>query len=171
MHPAEIESALEGMVVLVDTREQDTPALRERVKYFGKYERKALAAGDYSAKIPLPGGEWFFLPVAVERKMDFDELANCYCRARGRFKREFDRAQAAGIKLYLLIEGGSWEDAYSGAYRSHMKPQSLVASMLAWLARYDCQILFCGKQTTGKLIRDILFRESKEALVRMVDDG
>lgn len=170
MHPAEIETALEGMVVLVDTREQDTPSLRARLKHFGKYERQKLEAGDYSAKVPA-NGEWYQIPVAVERKMDFDELANCYCKQRPRFTREFERARDAHIKLYLLIEGGSWEDAYNGAYRSHMAPKSLVASMLAWLARYDCQILFCGSQTTGKLIHDILYREAKEALMRMVDDG
>ena len=171
MHPSEIETALESLVVLVDTREQDTPALRARLKRFGKYERAKLDAGDYSAKVPLPDGAWYQLPVAIERKMDFGELAQCYCQQRKRFTAEFERAKEAQIKMYLLIEGASWEDAYAGAYPSKMKPQSLVASILAWLARYDCQILFCARRTSGRLIRDILFREAKEALMRMVDDG
>ncbi len=171
MHPAEIETALESMVVLVDTREQDTPSLRARLKHFGKYERQKLDAGDYSAKVPLSSDEWYQIAVAVERKMDFDELANCYCQQRARFQREFERARAANIKLYLLVEGGSWEDAYSGRYRSKMAAKAFVASMLAWLARYNCQIIFCRQQTSGQLIRDILYREAKEALTRMVDDG
>lgn len=169
MHPAEIQTALDGMVVLVDTREQDTPSLRARVKCFGKHERQKLDAGDYSAKLPLPDGSWYQISVAVERKMDFDELANCYCQQRGRFTREFERAKAAGIKIYLLVENASWESAYLGSYMSRMKAKSLVASMLAWIARYDCQIIFCEPKTSGTLIHDILYRESKEALTRMVD--
>ena len=170
MHPAEIEQALEELVVLVDTREQDTASLQERLKFFGKYERQKLDAGDYSAKVLMPAGEWFQIPVAVERKMDFDELADCYCRSRERFMREFERAKESGTKIYLLIEGASWEDAYAGAYRSHMRAKSLVGSILAWLARYDCQVLFCQSRTTGKLIRDILYREAKETLTRMVGE-
>lgn len=171
MHPSEIDAALEEMVILVDTREQETPALQRRAMCFGKWERHKLEAGDYSAKLPLPGGAWYQIPVAVERKMDFDELAVCYCKQRPRFTREFERARAAGIKIYLLIEGGSWEDAYAGNYHSNMDAKAFVASLLAWLARYNSQIVFCKARTSGKLIRDILYRESKEALLRMMDDG
>lgn len=171
MHPAEIEAALESMVITIDTREQDTPAFRGRVKAFPKWSRMKLDAGDYSARFTLPGGRIYRLPVAIERKMDFTELANCYCQQRRRFTAEFERAKAAGVKLYLLVEGESWESAYSGDYRSHMDPKALVASLLAWLARYDCQVIFCQRRTTGKLIRDILYREGKEALTRLCDSG
>lgn len=169
MHPAEIETALKEMVILVDTREQDTPSLRARLKRFGKYERAKLDAGDYSAKV-LIDNNWRVIPAAVERKMDFDELAMCYCKQRPRFTREFERAKAANIKLYLLVEGGSWEDAYRGHYRSRMAAKSLVASILAWLARYNCQILFCQPYTSGQLIRDILYREAKEYLIRRCEN-
>lgn len=75
MTPREIEDALGGMVILVDTREQDTPRLRARLKGMGcSHERCKLDFGDYSAKFPI-GGEWLTLNVAVERKMDFSELA------------------------------------------------------------------------------------------------
>ena len=171
MHPAEIERALEEMVILVDTREQDTPSLRARLRAFGKHERQKLDAGDYSARFPLPDGEWLQIPVAIERKMSLDELAGCYCRGRDRFRREFERAQKAGVKLYLLIENATWEDLYAGRYRSQMEPKSFVASLLAWLARYDCQLLFCEPQTTGRLIHDTLYREGREALGKLVDDA
>lgn len=171
MHPSEIEHALKDIVYIVDTREQDTPALRERLKYLERVEREKLDAGDYSAKVPMPDGSWFRVPVAIERKMNATELAGCYCRERKRFKAEFERAREARIKLYMLVEGENWESIYSGSYRSQMKPQALVASILAWLARYDCQMIFCNRRTTGKLIRDILYREVKESLERMTDDG
>ena len=81
---------------------------------------------------------------------------------------EFDRAKAKNAKIYLLIENCPWEDAYIGHYRSEMKPQAFVASILAWLARYDCQVIFCSQRTSGKLIRDILHREGREMLERMM---
>ena len=40
----------------------------------------------------------------------------------------------------------------------------LSASLTAWLARYNCQIIFCEPATTGKLIREVLYRELKERL-------
>lgn len=172
MTTPEMLTALDGMVCLVDTREQDTPRLRRRLKEIGvPTAREKLDAGDYSARFPLPDGGWFRVPTAIERKMSLDELAACYCRGRGRFQREFERAQKAGVKLYLLVEGATWEDLYAGHYRSKMNPTSFVASLLAWLARYDCQLLFCEPYTTGKLIHDTLYREGREALGKLVDDG
>lgn len=170
MHPVDVEASLKSMVCLVDTREQDTPAFRERVSHFDQWERYKLDAGDYSAKFLLPNGEWFYLPVAIERKYAIDELCQCYCRERRRFEREFERAYEARNKLYLLVEGGTWENIYQGKYRSHMTSNALVASILAWLARYDCQLLFCQKKTSGQLIKDILYREGKEALEKIEVD-
>lgn len=171
MHPAEVENALESMVCLVDTREQDTPRLRERLKDIGMpIDRVALKAGDYGAMVLLPTGEWYELPVAIERKMDLDELCMCYCQQRGRFTREFERAKEANKRLYLLVEGATWEKVYSGQYRSKMAARSLVASVMSWLARYDCKVIFCLSKTTGWIIRDILWYEGREILSKMGDD-
>lgn len=167
MHPVDVDASLKSMVCLVDTREQDTPAFRERISHFDQWERHKLDAGDYSAKFLLPDSSWFFLPVAIERKYALDELCMCYCQQRGRFEREFERALEAHSKLYLLVEGGSWENVYSGKYRSQMNPKSLVGSILAWLSRYNCQLMFCKKETSGQLIKDILYREGKEALLKL----
>ena len=167
MHPVDVDASLKSMVCLVDTREQDTPAFRERISHFDQWERHKLDAGDYSAKFLLPDSSWFFLPVSIERKYALDELCMCYCQQRGRFEREFERALEAHSKLYLLVEGGSWENVYSGKYRSQMNPKSLVGSILAWLSRYNCQLMFCKKETSGQLIKDILYREGKEALLKL----
>ena len=167
MHPVDVDASLKSMVCLVDTREQDTPAFRERISHFDQWDRHKLDAGDYSAKFLLPDSSWFFLPVAIERKYAIDELCMCYCQQRGRFEREFERALEAHSKLYLLVEGGSWENVYSGKYRSQMNPKSLVGSILAWLSRYNCQLMFCKKETSGQLIKDILYREGKEALLKL----
>lgn len=170
MTPFEIDDALDGMRVLIDTREQDTPRLRARLQQMDcPNERFKLDFGDYSAKFPLPGGEWFSLAdkVVIERKMALDELCRCFCQDRGRFEREFERAKEANAKMYLLVESATWENAYAGKYRSQMRSTALIASICAWLARYNCQLLMCKPETTGKLIHDVLYREGKERLENM----
>ena len=133
------------------------------------FVRETLKAGDYTAKTQLPDGSWFYVPVAIERKMSLTEIAGNFCRERDRFRAEFNRACENEIRLYILIEQASWEDAYAGAYRSQMKPQSMVASLLTWCARYKCPLILCQRSDTGgKLIRDILHYEMREALEGMV---
>lgn len=171
MNPLEIKRALEGMVVICDSREQDTPRLRARLKQTGcKVKRDKLDFGDYSARFPV-GDDWISLSsvVAIERKMSIDELAHCYCQGRKRFAAEFERAKVAGAKLYLLVEDATMEKILSGTYRSHVSASSLVASIFAWLARYDCQIIFCRPESSGRVIREILYREGKERMEQDAD--
>ena len=172
MHVTEIRQALDGMQMIVDTREQDTARLRRRIQQFGcPVERQALIAGDYSARFPLPGGEWFDMSdkVSIERKMSVDELCNCFTRERKRFEREFERAKEKGMRIYLLVENASWELMYAQNYKSKMTPQALISSLLVWGIRYDCHYIFCREFTSGKLIKDILYREGKERLERIAD--
>ncbi len=167
MHPFEIDAALKTLTVLVDTREQPTERLKKRLSDMGvPSQRRKLDFGDYSAAVTLPDGSELSLQysVCVERKMDLDELCSCFCRERERFAREFERARTAGAKMYLLVEKASWEKAYCGAYRSRMTSQALTASMITWLARYDCQIIMCEPKNTGRIIKEILYREMKEKL-------
>ena len=129
-------------------------------------ERQKLNAGDYSCKCILPDGEEldFSSKVVIERKMSLDELCLCFGAERPRFEREFQRAEEHGTKIYLLVEGGSWEKLYAGQYRSKMAPQAMVASINAFRSRYGMQLDFCKAETAGKLIKDILYRELKEYL-------
>lgn len=167
MNPFEVSRALKSLTLIVDTREQDTDRLRRRIRQTGlSFVRQKLDFGDYSAKTTLDNGTEFDISssVSIERKMNLDELCACYCKGRKRFTREFERAKSAGAKVYLLIENANWEKAYSGSYRSKMSPQALTASLFAWLARYNCQIIFCKEEISGKIIREILYREMKERL-------
>jgi hypothetical protein len=169
MHPVEVKRRLDGLICLVDTREQNTIRAKRRLESINlPIERVALPFGDYSARC---GALDLRDSVAIERKMDLDEIAHCYCQDRKRFEREFERARKSGAKVYLLVENASWEKAYSGVYRSQMRPESLVASMTAWLARYRCQLIFCKEETSGKLIHDILYREMKERLEVIPDES
>lgn len=166
----EIERSLGSMTLLVDTREQQTKKLQDRIEATGlPYKRQKLNVGDYSCECVMPDGKLldFSKMAVIERKMDLDELCLCFGRERKRFEREFERAKEAGTKVYLLVEDGSWEKAYNGKYRSLYNSKALIASIDAFRARYGMQLDFCKSETTGKLIRDILYRELKEFLQGM----
>ena len=155
MHPSEIDQVLSSMCVLVDTREQKTEISERRYAQLGRpYRREQFSLKD---------------TVVIERKNSIDELCMCFTSQRARFEREFQRAAKVGIKVYLLVENATFEAVYTGKYRSRMLPNSLVASILAWLSRYNCVLIFCKAETSGKLIRDILHYEMRETLDRMVD--
>ena len=174
MSPIEIENCLESMEVLIDTREQPSERAERRYKSFGSpYRRQALDYGDYTYNFVLPDGSPLFrdnLPVkghaVIERKMDLDELAGCLSRTRERFVREFERAKENNATVYLLVEDANWENLINGRYGSRFHPNAYEASILAFIARYDIKPIFCKKETSGKLIRDILYRELKERLER-----
>lgn len=173
MAPSEINKILDAMVLIVDTREQDTPQLRQRLESAHcEFKRGKVDFGDYSASFPLPDGGTLDLTqkVSIERKMSIDELAMCFGRERPRFEREFERAKKAGAKLYLLVENGDWGNIFSHKYASLMKPESLLASIFAYLARYNCQLIFCAPGESGKLIKAILRYEGRERLEGMLND-
>lgn len=165
--------ALSHLTLLVDTREQPTKRAEKRIEAVGfPFERTTLSFGDYSAKIALSDGSTLSLDkvVAIERKMNLDEICACFTHERKRFTAEFERARDAGAKMYLLIENADMEKALNGRYRSKMNPSALVASLFAWMARYDCKVIMCKEETSGRMIREILLRETKEFLERMDED-
>lgn len=169
MELCEIDMALDGQTMLIDTREHDNAHLRWRINQMERpYERKALSFGDYSCKFPLTNGEWYSLEneCCIERKQNLDEICGNFCQNRKRFEREFERASEAGARVYLLIENADWTKIFAHDYRSQMQPAALKASLLAWLARYDCKLITCKPNESGILIRDILLREGKERMIR-----
>ena len=68
--------------------------------------------------------------------------------------------------MYLLVEDGTWEGIIMHRYRSRLHPSAFLASLTAWAVRYDISIVFCRSATSGKLIREILYRDIKERLER-----
>lgn len=167
LNPVELQHTLDTMVVLVDTREHQTKEAEKRWNAFGvPYERCCLKSGDYSAKFTLPDGSVFDMrdKVVVERKMNLSEICGNFCQNRKRFVNEFERLKESNTKCYIVIENASWEKAYMGAYGSQMAPNALIASLTAWMARYNAQIVFCRPETTPKFIKEILYREAKEIL-------
>ena len=158
---------MKRMVILYDTREQDTPALHRRLEGFNcPSERQKLEYGDYSAKTVDDDGQTISMErqVAIERKMSLDELCQCFTSGRKRFEREFERAADDHAKIHMIVENGSYEDLFDGKYRSKMHPNALIASYIVWSIRYHIQLHFCKPETTGRLIYKILFYELKTFL-------
>lgn len=176
MSPKEIKATLATMRIIVDTREQDTERSRRRYEAFGvPIVRKALNFGDYAYTAVLPSGcpingtvqDGAIVPTCVvERKMNLDELALCFGKERGRFEREFERAKAAGARVFLLVENATWESLMAGKYRSLLHPNAYTASLVAWMVRYDIGLIFCKAESSGRLIRELLYRDLRERLER-----
>ena len=174
MNNFDLEKTLSTMTIICDSREHQTDEAKKRWESFGvPYRIQALKSGDYTAEFVLPNGETFSLEnhAVVERKMSLGEICGNFCQNRVRFIREFERIKEAGAKAYVVIEGASWEAIYNHRYHSKMSPQALVASLTAWMARYNAHIIFCRAETFPKLCREILYREAKEILTNMEVDG
>lgn len=174
MHPLEQKDVLESFRILIDTREQPTDRARQRYNTFGvPYERATLDYGDYTYNCTLPDGRFLHdcnssvsgLCV-VERKMNLDELSQCFTRERERFKREFQRAQEHDSRVYLLVENATWENLLNGKYRTRFHANAFTASAVAWMVRYNANLVFCKEETSGRLIKEILYRDLKERLER-----
>ena len=170
MNPIEIEEVLNTFMIYCDSREQPTERAAKRYKAFGvPYERAKLDYGDYTYNVQLPNGRLLFdkdkpiYPLAtVERKESLDELASCLTHSRDRFEREFQRAKNHNARVFLLVENASWENLLTGRYRSKFNPKAFFASLCAWSVRYDLQLVFCKEETSGKVIKELLYRDLKD---------
>lgn len=170
----ERQKILDTFEIIVDTREQPTARALKRYQSFGvPYRRQTLNYGDYTYNITFPNNQQLHHPdlrvnghCCIERKQNLDELAMCFTRGRARFEREFQRATDHNAKMFLLVENATWELLLNGHYRSRFKPQAFLASIMAWQARYNLSVIFCDMSSSGRLIKEILYRDIKERLER-----
>lgn len=172
MDGCDILNVLDSFEILTDSREQPTDKAKRRYDDFEcPYERCTLSYGDYTYNATLPGGNKIFDTTQtvkghaiVERKMDLVELSNCLCQHRARFEAEFQRAKENNTSIYLLVEDASWENLINGKYKTKFNPKSYFASITAFMARYNIKPIFCKSETSGKIIKQVLYRELKERL-------
>lgn len=168
------KEVLRSFSVIADTREQATDKSRRRYASMGvPVERATLDFGDYTWNAVLPDGRPIWdtgnriLPsISIERKESLDELAQCFTRGRDRFQREFQRATAHGARIIMIVENASFEKLINGRYRSRFNPNAFLASVTAYTVRYNMNLLFCKEDTSGRLIKEILYRDLKERLER-----
>ena len=172
MNPVDIENCLDSMTILADTREQPSARSEQRLNSLGcDYRRQKLNYGDYTYNFILPDGQELYKPndsvdgvVVIERKMNLEELSQCFCQQRERFEREFERAKENNASIYLLVEDGNIEKILHGRYKTKFNNKAFTASVFAWMARYRTQIVFCQHEISGQIIHEILYRELKERL-------
>lgn len=170
MTRSEENKIIESFQIVVDTREQTTYRSEQRYAAMGEIVRATLDYGDYTYNLTLPDGPLHDVSArikpkcVIERKQNLDELAMCFTRGRDRFQREFERAKAAGARIYLLVENASLDMILAGQYRSRFQPKAFMASLLSWSMRYNMVPIFCDMKSSGRLIREILFRDMKERL-------
>lgn len=126
------------MKLVVDTQEQ-LPFTFER---FGVHvDRAALSTGDYS----LPG---FEDRVAIERK-SLDDLVGCLKGAgRERFERELQRGRS--YELFRVVVEAILGDIRRGRYRSEMKPDSVIQSVVAFEIRHGAPFVWCGDRAAAE---------------------
>ena len=158
----ELKSELSKLTIICDTREQD----RHCEEYFKAKKiptvTRKLDTGDYSAQL---GDMTLERSVAIERKHNLDELCGNMTVDRDRFEREFLRAKAHGLHIFLIVENATWSDVFLGNYRSKLSAKSLTGSILSWLARFDVTLIFCKPEETPKLIYGILYYFAREDLL------
>lgn len=164
---AEIEAALNTMVILVDTREKVWGHIQSGLEGLGcPYEVQCLKFGDYSYKYTSPEGEICSCEneVVIERKANAEEISGNLTKHRKRFAGEFERAEKVGAKVYLIVENCNWGIIDNHGYRTNFNSKSFEASLWSWINKYDIRLQFCNSAFTAKLIYGLLRYHLKHKL-------
>ena len=171
MNDFEIKNILDTFSIITDSREHPTPQSEKRYQAFGvSYQRGKLDYGDYTFNFILNNEPFYDVTkpiypcISIERKESLNELASCFTHSRKRFQAEMERAKEHGARIFLLTENASWESLINGRYKSKLNPKAYFASITAWMIRYGLQVIFCKEETSGKIIKEILYRDLKERL-------
>lgn len=173
MTDSQLKQVLSSITVIVDTREHADCNLHVLNCFDGKgipYIRRCLKFGDYSFEIPanpeygIPENVSFENAIVIERKMNLTELSGNICQNRTRFEDEFTRANEAGAKVILLVEGGSWQSIIDHKYRSDLNEKSYIASLFAFKVRYGLDIEFIPSKLSGWYMYSIFKYYAREYL-------
>lgn len=134
------------LTAVVDTREQ-TPLDLVPLQTM----RATLDTGDYSIR----GLERV---VAIERK-SLPDLLGCVGRQRARFEREVARLLAYPVRA-LVVES-DWAEIERGDWRSELKPEHVIGSLLGWGAMGLPVYLVGDHERAGKYTARLLFLSAR----------
>ncbi len=141
--PAKLEPS--QITAIMDTREQlqlDLSPLQ--------VQNGTLDTGDYA----LLGSDH----IRIERKSLVD-LLGCVGRDRERFDREVQRLLAFPVRV-LLVEA-TWAQIELGQWRSKLKPEAVIGSLLGWQALGLSVHMFGDHQRAGRHAARLLFTVAK----------
>ena len=149
------------MVIQIDSREKAhaiTRILAEFDRQGVQYFVSKLPVGDY---INLDNAK-----LSIDRKQNLQELCGNVIQQRSRFVAELERAKRYGIKLIILCEHGgdiktltdvmNWENPRLKESPLAVSGERLFKILTAMSKKYDVDILFCDKRSTGRRIIEIL---------------
>lgn len=164
----ELESIVESIVCLCDTREQKNQHILDWLDKFEhksgevgiKHRAKKLTSGDYSFYIPrqdslgIMGDIYFDNQFIIERKKDLDELSGNLTTNRDRFANEFSRTNA--YKYHMIIENGSLDDICNHRYASKLPPKSYLASLTSFCTKYNIALYFVSKNHSANVMWNLI---------------
>lgn len=157
-------------MLIVDSREKPK-AVKTILKQFESagvpYMVSKLMVGDYM-DFNRPG-------IIVDRKQSIQELAANCTRDHERFRRELDRAKAVGTHLVILVEQNRYKDGDDyirvgeisdlmlwSSPHTKIRGEKVFRVLASWCAKYDIEVQFCDKRSTGKRILQIIYPELLE---------
>lgn len=154
----------ERMVILIDTREQNTDIAQAFDREGVRWKKKALKTGDFNCMVEAsedlgwyPYDIWMTDELVIERKNSVDELAGNFAKSdkdSGRILREFDRMIGVD-RAYLLIEDDSLASIIHHDYRSELNEDAYLRSLLTVQAKNQMVPLFINKSDMPKMIWEI----------------
>ena len=149
------------MVIQIDSREKShaiTRILAEFNQQGVQYFVSKLPVGDY---MNLDNAK-----LVIDRKQNLQEICGNVIQQRSRFVAELERAKRYGIKLVILCENGgeikclqdvvNWVNPRLKESPLAVSGERLFKILTALSKKYDVDVLFCDKRSTGKRIIEIL---------------
>ena len=156
--------------LIIDSREK--PKAIERIlgqfdEAGIRYETSKLLFGDYM--------DYSRPHLVIDRKQNIAELAKNCTREHERFRRELERANAAGAELVILVEQNRYKDRDAwvqvetisdlmlwSSPHTKIRGEKVFRVLSSWTTKYKLRVEFCDKRVTGKRILEIIYKENND---------
>lgn len=157
----ELKKALDSLVVVVDSREQDNKHILDFFNSKGiSYKKVKNDFGDYTAMIPagtidmFTSDIYFDRDIAIERKNSIDEIAGNLKEDAARLKKELAHMNMYEIKYFFFVEDKDYHtNLRNGNFRSQYDPFTLMQRIKKGIeAEYNTVIVPVDKKCMGSEI-------------------
>lgn len=167
---SELKELLNGMVILIDTREKQNEHITSAFEKHGvMYERRALKHGDYSFYLkanPALGIHkdlYFDKQIVVERKANLEEISQNFTKFRANLEKELACAPPTKV---ILIESNNYTDLVHHYYSTEYNPKSFLTSFHSFWHRYNCPMFFLQEKRDASIFIKYFFDTFIKELVR-----
>lgn len=165
----ELNKMLKSMIILIDTREKQNAHITDYLDECKiSHRTKKMNFGDYSLMLPadvelgIMKDIYFDESIAIERKNSLEELSSNLTSERARFESELLRSH--GAKLLLMIENANYEDIVNHKYNTQYEPNSFLATLKTYEARFNLGCNFIPSQYSGSFICRTFYYQLREYL-------